>query len=177
MKPRDHRYRAIGRIVRPHGVRGELVVDVRTDSPEERFAEGASLRASLTDGATRMLTVLGIRPHSGRLLVTFEDVRDRDVADELRGAVLTIDTSTLAPTDDPEEFYDHQLEGLAVVTLDGESIGTVTEMLHGPGGELLAVHRPDADELLVPFVREIVPEIDLTGGRLVLDPPDGLLEP
>ncbi|MGH3624148.1 MAG: ribosome maturation factor RimM [Sciscionella sp.] len=177
MTPRDDRYRAVGRILRPHGVHGELLVDVRTDSPEERFVEGASLHATLPGGAARVLTVVAARPHSGRLLITFDGVLDRDAAGELRGAVLTVDTSALAPSEDPEEFYDHQLEGLAVVTVGGELIGTVGEVLHGPGGELLAVRRTGTDELLVPFVREIVPDVDLTVGRLVIDPPEGLLDP
>lgn len=168
--------RAVGRIVKPHGVRGELVVEVRTDSPGERFAAGATLRATLPAGTDRDLTVLASRPHSGRLLVVFDGVQGRDAADELRGATLTIDPCGLPAVDDPDEFHDHQLEGLTVLTADGEMVGTVTEVLHGPAGELLAVHRERTGELLVPFVREIVPEVSLADGRVVIEPPEGLLE-
>jgi 16S rRNA processing protein RimM len=107
--------------------------------------------------------------------VRFDEIPDRDAAEGLRGALLLADTDKLPPNEDPDEFYDHELEGLAAVLLDGTEIGVVREILHSPGGELLAVDRASG-ELLVPFVREIVPEVDIKGGRVVLDPPDGLLD-
>jgi 16S rRNA processing protein RimM len=176
----------VGRVAKAHGIGGELAVDVRTDSPEERFARGTTLTARLRDGNTRSLTVASARPHSGRLLVRFDEVVTRDVAETLRGTLLIADTADLPPTGDPDEFYDHELEGLVAVLTDGTAVGTVREVVHGPGGDLLAVehtvHAPDATapdgpprESLVPFVREIVPEVDLAAGRVVLDPPEGLL--
>ncbi|AHI00671.1 hypothetical protein KALB_7313 [Kutzneria albida DSM 43870] len=166
----------VGRVVKPHGIRGELVVDVRTDSPEERFAPGAVLLTRSREGVTGTVTIAAARPHAGRLLVVFDGVVGRDAAEAQRGLLLLVDAAELAPTEDPDEFYDHELEGLAVLTADGDRVGEVIEVLHGPGGELLAVRREGGGELLVPFVREIVPTVDVAGGRVVIDPPEGLLD-
>jgi 16S rRNA processing protein RimM len=169
--------RMVGRIVKPHGIRGELVVDTMTDSAEHRFAEGSVLFVTARDGSPeRTLTVTAARPHTGRLLVRFEGVGDRDAAEALRGAVLSANATELPPIDDPDEFYDHQLEGLAVLTVAGAAVGTVREVAHGAGGDLLVVDRDGGGEALIPFVRQIVPEVDVPGGRIVLDPPPGLLE-
>ncbi|MEU5695526.1 ribosome maturation factor RimM [Actinosynnema sp. NPDC020468] len=165
----------VGRVAKAHGISGELAVDVRTDSPETRFALGSVLNAKLRDGTSRDLTVTAAREHSGRLLVRFEEVVTRDVAETLRGTLLFGSTDDLPPTGDPDEFYDHELEGLSAQLLDGTEIGTVKEIVHGPGGELLVVRR-EGGELLVPFVRQIVPTVDVAGGRVVLDPPEGLLD-
>jgi 16S rRNA processing protein RimM len=165
----------VGRVAKAHGITGELSVDVRTDSPEMRFKLGATLQAKLRDGTSRSLTVSAARPHSGRLLVRFEEVVTRDVAESLRGTLLLGSTDDLPAIDDPDEFYDHELEGLAAELVDGTKIGTVKEILHGPGGELLVVIR-DQGEALIPFVREIVPTVDVRGGRVVIDPPEGLLD-
>jgi len=169
--------RVVGRVAKPHGLHGELAVEVRTDSPEERFAEGTLLRAELRDGTIRTLTVVAARPHAGRLLVRFDGVEGRNDAEALRGTVLSADARDLPPIDDPDEFYDHELEGLAAQLADGTALGTVREIVHGPGGDLLVVARESGGELLVPFVREIVPEVDVRAGRLVVDPPPGLLDP
>ncbi|CRK58629.1 16S rRNA processing protein RimM [Alloactinosynnema sp. L-07] len=166
----------VGRVAKAHGITGELAIDLRTDSPEQRFALGESVTARLRDGSTRTLTIAAARPHSGRLLVRFEQVPDRNAAEEMRGALLLADPNALPPIDDPDEFYDHELAGLAAVLVDGTPIGTVRDIEHGPGGELLVIDRPNAGELLVPFVSAIVPEVDVKGGRVVLDPPDGLIE-
>ena len=164
--------------MRPHGLRGELVVEVRTDSPQERFAPGSVLVRALPDGSgAGSLTVETARPHSGRLLVRFVEAPDRDASEALRGSRLLVDPATLPPTGDPDEFHVHQLEGLAAQLTDGTTIGTVREIVHGPGGDLLVLARPDGPDALVPFVREIVPTVDLDGGRVVLTPPEGLLDP
>lgn len=165
----------VGRVARAHGIRGELVVDVRTDEPQQRFAVGATLAARLRSGEHAALTVAACRPHGPRLLVAFRGVAGRDAAEALRGALLIVDSADLPPPSDPEEFYDHQLEGLRAELLDGSVVGVVTEVLHGPGGDLLAIDR-DGAELLVPFVHAIVPTVDLDGGRLVLTPPEGLFD-
>lgn len=152
-------------------------MEVRTDSPAERFAIGNRLRAVLPGGDIRQLTVAAVREHSSRLLVRFHEVDDRGAAEELRGTVLTAAPVDLPPTADPDEFYDYQLEGLAVCTVDGAHVGTVREVSHGPAGDLLVVDRDGGHEALIPFVRAIVPEVDITAGRVVLDPPEGLLDP
>ncbi|MET0237673.1 MAG: ribosome maturation factor RimM [Kibdelosporangium sp.] len=166
----------VGRVAKAHGIHGELAVDVRTDSPEQRFAVGSVVAARLRDGTAKSLTLATVRPHSGRLLVTFDEVPDRTAAESMRGALLLADTESLPPNEDPDEFYDHELEGLAALLLDGTVIGTVREVAHSLGGELLVVDKTDGGELLVPFVREIVPEVDIAGRRVVLDPPEGLLD-
>jgi 16S rRNA processing protein RimM len=164
-----------GRIAKAHGIRGELAVDVRTDSPEERFKVGAVITTKLRDGSKRELTIAAAREHSGRLLVRFEEVLTRDVAETLRGALLLVDTDALPPTGDPDEFYDHELAGLRAELLDGTLVGKVVEVVHSPAGELLELD-VDGREVLVPFVRVIVPTVDVAGGRVVLDPPEGLLD-
>ena len=165
----------VGRIAKAHGIRGELAVDVRTDSPEERFRIGAAVTTKLRDGSKRELTIAAAREHSGRLLVRFEEVLTRDVAETLRGALLLADTATLPPTEDPDEFYDHELAGLRAELADGTVVGKVVEIVHSPAGELLELD-VDGREVLVPFVRAIVPTVDVAGGRVVLDPPEGLLD-
>jgi 16S rRNA processing protein RimM len=168
--------RVVGRVVKAHGLRGELVVEPRTDNVEARFAPGTvlSVRGSRASGVAS-ITIGTARRHGDRLLVTVEEVGDRDAAEALRTAELTAPALDEAP-EDPDEFHDHQLEGLTAVLADGTVVGTVTAVLHGAGGELLAIARPGADEALVPFVTAIVPEVDVAGGRLVLDPPEGLLD-
>ncbi len=216
----------VGRITRPHGVRGEVSVEVRTDEPDRRFAVG---RVLATDPpAAGPLTVESLRWHSGRLLIQFAGVADRDQADELRGTWLTLDSAEAGPSDDPDEFHDVELIGLAVVTTSGQPVGRVTDVRHfgqdllviepqptgavkpqpaGPAGTGPATAGPATagpaptgpaptgpagrgpslvargagrtaaeNELLVPFVAAIVPEVNVAAGRLVIDPPPGLLE-
>ena len=166
----------VGRVAKAHGVTGELVVEVRTDDPELRFAPGAILRARASDHRERNYVVAAVRPHGNRLLLRLEGVADRDAADALRGSLFVIDSDDLPPIDDPDTYYDHQLEGLLVRTTAGRDIGTVTEVLHTAGGELLAVNRAETGELLVPFVSAIVTSVSLDSGIVEIDPPEGLLE-
>jgi 16S rRNA processing protein RimM len=166
-----------GVAVRAHGLRGELAVDVHTDSPDERFAAGATLVGRRAGAPDRPLTVESSRRHGERLLVRFVEVPDRDAAEAVRGTRLLIDGAGLPDPDDPDEFHIHQLEGLRAELADGSVVGTVREVVHGPGGELLVLRRPDLADALVPFVRAIVPTVDLAGGRVVITPPEGLLDP
>lgn len=162
----------VGRIGRPHGVRGEVTVEVRTDDPELRLPVGASIT---TDPADRgPLVIEARRWHKGMLLLSLAGVVGRDAADALRGTMLVIDSAEVEPSDDPDEFHDHELIGLKVVTVAGESVGEVTDVLHH-GQDLLVVRREGQDDALVPFVKVLVPEVDVAHGRLVVDPPDGLL--
>jgi 16S rRNA processing protein RimM len=167
----------VGIAVRAHGLRGELAVDVHTDSPDERFATGSVLTARTAAGVPAgQLTVESARMHSGRLLVRFVEVPDRTAAEARRGTRLLIGVGALPPPDDPEEFHVHQLEGLRAELEDGTAVGTVRDVVHGPGGELLVLARPELPDALVPFVRAIVPTVDVDGGRVVLTPPEGLLD-
>lgn len=169
----------IGRVARAHGVRGEVAVDVRTDDPDDRFAAGTVLHGRRPrERESRSWTVAGSREHSGRWLLQLTGVDGRESADALRGVLFVVDHSDLPPSDDPDEFYDHELEGLMVRLDDGTEVGTVLEVLHGAAGELLSV-RPrgqSTGEHLVPFVAAIVTSVDLAAGTVVIDPPDGLLE-
>ncbi|WP_419998233.1 ribosome maturation factor RimM [Streptomyces boninensis] len=163
----------VARIGRAHGIKGEVTVEVRTDEPELRLGPGAVLA---TDPASRgPLTIATGRVHSGRLLLRFDGVSDRTGAEELRNTLLIADVDPDETPEDPEEFYDHQLVDLDVVTADGTAVGRIEEIAHTPGQDLLVVKRPDDSEVLIPFVNEIVPEIDLEEQRVVITPPEGLL--
>jgi 16S rRNA processing protein RimM len=164
----------VGRIKRPHGVRGDLLLEVRTDDPGRRFAAGAELATDPPGHGP--LTVSSSRPHSGQMIVTFAEVPDRTAAEDLRGTWLVLDSSELGPTGDPDEFHDHELIGLAAVGTGGEPLGVVADVRHH-GQDLLVIEREGDEELLVPFVTAIVPEVDVAAGRLVIDPPPGLLDP
>ena len=165
----------VGRIGKPQGIRGEVTVEVRTDVPEVRFADGAVL---LTDPPERgPLTVLSTRDQNGRLMIAFEGVADRSQAEQLRDTLLQVDAADVPPSDDPDEFHDSQLIGLAADLVEGGRLGAVTDVLHLPHGDVLVVEREgDGGEVLVPFVKAIVPDVDLAGGRVVVDPPEGLLD-
>jgi 16S rRNA processing protein RimM len=174
----------VGRIGRPHGIRGELSVEPRTDEPERRFAPGAVLvtetpRGSAPHGPGRpsTLTVEAVRWHQDRLLVRFVEIPDRDAAEVARGLVLVADVPTDEAPEDPEEFYDHQLVGLRVETTEGTAVGEVALVQHGAGQDLLVIRTPDGGDVLVPFVTALVPEVDVAGGRLVVADRPGLLSP
>ena len=173
----------VGRIGRAHGVRGDVVVGVRTDEPELRFAPGSRLDTDPV--GVGPLTVAGCRWHSGDLLVRFAEIRDRDAAAELGGTWLMVDSDVLGALDDPDEFRDADLVGLNVRTVDGTVVGTVADVLHH-GQDVLAIDPAvapgtagpagaRAEQILIPFVKAIVPEVDIAGGVLVIDPPEGLL--
>ncbi len=166
----------VGRVVKAHGVTGELVVDIRTDDPELRFAPGSVLRAKGRDRREATYTVETVRQHGNRLLLRLAGVADRDDADAMRGSLFVVDSADLPPIDEDDTYYDHQLEGLLVRTTAGLELGTVTEVLHTGAGELLAVKREQAPELLVPFVSAIVTSVSLEDGVVEIDPPDGLLD-
>ncbi len=226
----------VGRVGRPHGIRGDVAVDVRTDDPGQRFASGCVLATQ--PEALGPLTVINARSHAGGLIVSFSGVTDRDGAEQLRGTWLVIDSADVPAPDDPDEFHDYQLIGLDVVTAAGTHVGTVADVRHH--GQDLLVIRPGgggrtdsagpaqgsaagagaagsvrgadvtagsvlgasaapgsrpvtggargfapvggsgaagiAAEILVPFVAAIVPEVDLQAGRVIIDPPPGLLD-
>ena len=167
----------MGRVAKAHGVSGEVVVDVRTDDPDLRFAPGKTLRGKGFRGAPdREFVIDTVRAHGVRLLIRLAGVDDRDTADALRGTLFVVDAAELPPITEPDEFYDHQLEGLAVQTVDGAAVGTIAEVLHTQAGELLSVKTEAGKEILVPFVTAIVPTVSLERGVVEIDPPDGLLD-
>jgi 16S rRNA processing protein RimM len=164
----------VARVGRALGVKGDLLVDVLTDEPERRLAVAADVHIM---GSDRTLRIASARPHGGRLCLHFEGIDDRGAAEGLTGALLEAERPADERPEDPEEFYDDALVGLSVVTEGGESIGTVTEVLHLPSQDVLAVRAtPDGPEILVPFVTDIVPLVDVDAGRIVIRPPEGLLE-
>jgi len=170
----------VGRIGKPHGIRGEVTLDVRTDEPERRFAPGTTLRAEAPAGADRRpasLTVARARWHQSTLLVTFEEIADRNAAEAARGTVLHATIAHDEVPEDPEEYYDHQLVGLAVVDLDGTPLGELKAVVHGSAQDLLTVRTPDGRDTLVPFVAALVPEVDLDAGRVVVADRPGLVSP
>ncbi|WP_432836119.1 ribosome maturation factor RimM [Dactylosporangium sp. CA-092794] len=196
----------VGQVIRAHGVRGEVVVDVRTDAPAERFAVGsvvqtdstavrhlqtsaqgaaARARSELASPAAQApeaqwppptLTIESVRPHQGRLLVVFEGIYDRNLAEDMRGVLLCVDSDSIPASEDPDEFSDHELIGLDVVDAAGERIGELLRIDHAPAHDLLVVRLADGRTGLVPFVREIVPQVDVPGRRIVITPPEGLFD-
>jgi 16S rRNA processing protein RimM len=168
----------VGRLGRPHGVRGLATVEVRTDEPDARFAPGSVL---LTDPPERgPLTVVDKRWHSGTLLLQLADgsgdvYATREAVDELRNTLFVVPVAELPEIDDPDSYYDHQLVGLTVRLPDETVVGEVIAV-HHEAQDLLVVRRPGAADALIPFVSAIVPAVDLDGGFLVVDPPEGLLE-
>ncbi|MFJ5710884.1 ribosome maturation factor RimM [Streptomyces sp. NPDC093105] len=164
----------VARIGRAHGIRGDVTVEVRTDEPELRLGPGAVL---LTDPPSAgPLTVESGKVHSGRLLLRFEGVRDRNAAEALRNTLLIAEVDPAELPEEEDEYYDHQLVDLDVVLADGTEVGVITEISHLPSQDLFIVERPDGTELMIPFVEQIVTEIDLENQRAVIDPPPGLID-
>jgi 16S rRNA processing protein RimM len=164
---------AVGRIGRPRGVHGETFVEPWTDDPDERFAVGAVLQTE--PGGAGLLTVAAMSLTGGRLVVGFAGVSDRAAAEALRGVRLLIAASSRPPLDDPDDFYDTDLVGLAARTVAGAELGPVRDVLHAGGADYLVVDVA-GHERLVPFVRAIVCSVDVAAGVVVIDPPEGLFE-
>jgi 16S rRNA processing protein RimM len=161
----------VARIGKAHRLRGEVTVQVLTASPGDRFVPGASF---VTEPATAGPLVLrSARDHNGVLLLGFEHTEDRTGAEALRGIRLLGDV--LEDDGDEDSWYERDLVGLKAVTVGGDELGEVTALQSRPTQDLLVVRLADGREALVPFVTAIVPEVDLEGGRVVLDPPAGLL--
>lgn len=162
----------VARIGRAHGLRGEVALDVRTDDPAARFTAGAVLP---TEPAERgPLTVVRTREQQGRWYVTFAEAPDRTAAEALRGVELLVDVAG-EDDDDEDAWYPHELAGLRAEHVDGRVLGEVVGLEHLPAQDALVLREPDGARTLVPFVRAIVPVVDVAGGRVVLDPPGGLL--
>jgi 16S rRNA processing protein RimM len=150
-----------------HGLHGEVVLDVRTDSPG-RLSPGSELRTS--DPRWPTLTVASLRTQKSRVYAGFEQVRTREDAESLRGAELLVEAVT-----EEDAWYPHELQGLRAVTPRGEELGEVAGLQAGAAQDLLLVRR-DGRTVMVPFVRQLVPVVDVEGGRVVIDAPPGLFE-
>ncbi|MDQ3168988.1 MAG: ribosome maturation factor RimM [Acidobacteriota bacterium] len=162
----------VGRIARPHGIRGEVVIDPSTDFPEERFAEGATVFAE-RGGAASPMTVAASRMHAGRPIVRFQGTATMDEAELLRGFELRVPESALGEL--PENvWYHHQLLGSAVRTKDGQDVGTVTA-ISGPTERSILVIDGPGGEALVPLVAAFC-TVDVAAKEIVIDPPEGLIE-
>ncbi len=164
----------VGRIGRAHGIHGDVAIAVRTDEPELRFAVGASLLAG--PPGDRMLWVRQIRWHSGRLLCSFADVGDRTAAAQLTGSILEAEIDVAQRPSEPDEFYDRHLVGLRALRENGHELGTIQQVMHLPGHDVLSIATPDGMELLVPFVSQLVPDVDLDTGVVIVRPPKGLFD-
>lgn len=185
----------IGRVIKPHGVRGEVVIDPTTDDPNGRFAVGQVLLGKQS-GKSRELEIKSMRPHQGRLLVSFREIPGRNEAESLRGMKFFAEPVF---DDDEEAFYDHELVGLRVLNCgavdeatanarayegeqpEPEDIGVVTGVIRNPSQRLLQIELDDADgvekrEAFVPFVHALVPIVDLENEAIVITPPEGLLD-
>jgi 16S rRNA processing protein RimM len=165
----------VGQIGRAHGIKGEIGMIVRTDDPDLRFADGAKLVT--TTNPPRTLTVQSTRWHSGRLLVKFAEAPDRTAAEQLRNLVVQSEVDADERPEDPEEYYDRELIGLAVRTTDGAEAGEVIDVVHLPSQDLLEIRRTAGNAVLVPLVEELVPEINIDKQYVVVADRPGLLDP
>ncbi|MGW8568393.1 ribosome maturation factor RimM [Isoptericola sp. NPDC055881] len=160
----------VARVGRAHGLRGEVALDLRTDNPEDRLAVGLTLETDPSSAGP--LTVTAAREHQGRWLVSFAEVGDRTAAEALRGVELVVEADA---SDEEDAWYPHELQGLRAELEDGTVVGEVVGLEHLPAHDALVVREPAGERTLVPFVRAIVPTVDVAGGRVVLTPPGGLL--
>ncbi len=163
----------VGQVARVHGLRGQVVVNPETDFPHERFRTGGLLFVNRF-GAVRPMTVATVRFQQGRPVVGFEGIDDIDAAAGLAGAELRVPVDALASL--PEgAYYRHHLVGCHVVTVAGRAVGVVRAVEGEPGGHRLVVEGEGGD-MLVPLAAAICTAIDIGAGRIVIDPPEGLLD-
>lgn len=165
----------VGVLTRAHGIRGELLVEVTTDRPDEVFAEGRRLMLGTADGEPSpelgTLTVVSSRPLKRGRLVHFQEVLDRTIAESLRGRTLLIPREEAEPTR-PDEYFVHDLIGLEARDVDGEPIGRVVQVYEVGPGHMLEI-RDERGEHLLPFRKGIVKRVDLEEGVVVVEPPEG----
>ena len=163
----------VGRLGRPHGVHGEISVEVRTDEPEIRFAKGSKLSVKESNN---QLTVLSSRWHQEKMLVKFEEITDRDLANEIKGKTLTIKIDPNSIETKKDQYYEFQLAGLKVIDKNDKTLGQIKEVITNLAQDLLVVETVDKREVLVPFVKQIVTNVDLNKKQVIMDPPTGLFD-
>ena len=162
----------VARIGKAHGLRGEVTVHVLTGDPDERFVPGATFETEPASSGPLLLR--SARDNNGILLLGFEGTNDRSGAEELRGIKLL--AGPLEDDGDEDTWYERELVGLKAVTVGGAEVGEVTALESRPSQDLLVLRLTDGRQARVPFVTAIVPVVDIDGGRVVLDPPPGLLD-
>jgi len=160
----------VARIGRAHGLRGEVALDLRTDAPAERLAVGAVLATE--PAGVGPLTIAAVRTLHDRWFLSFAEATDRSAAERLRGIELLVESGD---SDEDDAWYPHELAGLRAEHVDGRVLGTVAGLEHLPAHDMLVLVESSGARTLIPFVRAIVPVVDVAGGRVVLDPPGGLL--
>lgn len=169
----------VGHLSKPHGTKGEIMVWPLTDRPEEIFAPGREVTAGDEEGepgdAPLTLVVEESRPYRKGYLVKFQEVDDRNGAAELATRYLLVSAEELAEEEEEDALFYHQLLGLRVETVDGREVGRVREVFETEPAHLLEV-TGEGKIHLVPYVSRVVKEVDREGGRLVIDPPEGLLD-
>jgi 16S rRNA processing protein RimM len=163
----------VARIGKPHGIRGEVTVQVLTDAPGDRFVPGTEF--VVEPASAGPLTVSSARWNKDILLLGFEEIETRNDAETLRGAKLFIETEELDEDDDDEGWYEHELVGLEA-RVGSQVVGKVAALNTMPVQDLLVVTTPGGEEILIPFVEQIVPEVNIEEGFVLLTPPDGLFE-
>lgn len=156
----------VGRIGKAHGILGEATIEVRTDEAEDRFAIGAQLE---TDNHG-ILTVVSLRVHNGILLLGFDGITDRNQIELLRNELLYTDVDINAPGYDEDDYHVLQLIGCEAFLEDGTPFGTISEVLNLPGQDVLAI-KTSSGEVMIPFVRQLVPTVDIANRKLVVIPP------
>ncbi len=175
--PADRTQLRVGRLVKAHGLKGGFKLELYTDDPEGRFAPGTTFTLQVPESSPwhgKPLTVREFRWMNSHAVAFFEGVDDRTAAEELIRAILWIDQDAAAAPTEDDAWYDHQLVGLDVVR-DGAIVGRVIRVDHLPAQDLLIV-KTASGEVLVPFVKAIVPDVDVVAGRVVVTPPPGLFE-
>jgi len=156
----------VGRIGKAHGILGEATIEVRTDEAEDRFALGAVLETESHGN----LTVASARVHNGILLLSFEGIEDRNAIETLRNELLYADVDIDAPGVDEDDYHVLQLVGCKAFLVDGDEVGEVSEVLNLPGQDVLVI-KSDSAETLIPFVRQLVPIVDIKARRMTVIPP------
>lgn len=155
----------VGRIGRAHGILGEATIEVRTDEPESRFAVGAEV---ITDNGN--LKISSARVHNGILLLGFEGITDRNGIEKLRNTLMYADVDINEAGVDEDDYHVQQLIGLRAELEDGSEYGVVTDVLNLPAQDCLAI-KIKSGEVLIPFVRQLVPTVDLANKRVIVVPP------
>ncbi len=164
----------IGRIVKPHGIRGEVIVESQTEAPDERFTPGARVFVGEPDNPRAKEARIGTaRPHQGRYIVKFEHVHDRTTAETLRNTLLSIPAEEARPLE-PGRYYPHDLEGFDVVDESGQALGVMGAVLENPANDLWVVRTPEGRDVLVPAVGEFIRNVDVEQRRIVIRPIPGL---